>query len=364
MKIQALKPALILSIIGAGIAADAAEQAPPPAPLSAVASSSIGPKIQFATLVYNFGRARSGELVKHVFAFTNTGDALLLLTGVATSCHCTTSGDWSRQVDPGQTGVIPVQFDSSGLVGPVMRTVTVTSNDTNKPSVVLQVTGTVYKSIDVSPPFAVMNITSDSSGDAAATLHIINNEGQPLTLSDPQSNNGAFVAELKTNQPGKEFELVIKTVPPLGLGNVQGQISLKTSMSNMPVLNIAAVAIVQQPLAIMPPAITLPMAPLQTNQAYTIAIQSNSTNALVLSEPSVNAEGVGIQLKETQPGRFFTVTLNFPTGFEIAPGEAVAFSAKSNLPRVPVVKVPITQVARPAAAQPVPLPLLPGKQQK
>jgi uncharacterized protein DUF1573 len=364
MKIQALRPVLILSIIGAGIAAQAAGQTPPPAPASAVATNATGPKIQFAALVYNFGRARSGELVKHVFTFTNTGDALLLVSGVATSCHCTTSGDWSRQVAPGQTGVIPVQLDSATLVGPVTRTVTVTSNDTNHPPVVLQVTGTVFKPIDVVPPFAVVNITSDSSGDAAATLRIVNNDEQPLRLSDPQSNNRAFVAELKTNQPGKEFELVVKTVPPLGLGNVQAQIAVRTSLSNMPVLNIQAVAIVQPPVVIMPPAIALPTAPLKTSQNYTVAIQNNSTNALVLSEPSVNAEGVDVQLKETRPGHFFTVTLNFPAGFEIAPGATVAFTARSSNPRVPVVKVPVTQVARPAVAQPVPLPLPPGKPEK
>ncbi len=63
--------AAIMSIGAWGVAAD--QTSAPPA-TAAAPTNSVGPKIQFATPVYDFGRARAGEPVKHTYVFTNTGD--------------------------------------------------------------------------------------------------------------------------------------------------------------------------------------------------------------------------------------------------------------------------------------------------
>src|SRR6266446_5017517 len=150
----------VCSLLAAGTEILFAQQAPPaptPAPTAPVTIGAIGPKIQFQTPVYDFGKVKSGDPVKYTFIFTNSGDELLILTNVQPSCGCTTAGDWSRKVEPGQTGTIPIQFNSANYSGQVMKTVTVTSNDKSKPSFGLQIKGTVWKPIDVQPSFAVMN---------------------------------------------------------------------------------------------------------------------------------------------------------------------------------------------------------------
>src|SRR5437899_7982291 len=55
------------------------EAAPPAAAPAPTAPAAVGPKIQFATPIYEFGKIRSGEPVKHIFYFTNVGDATLEL---------------------------------------------------------------------------------------------------------------------------------------------------------------------------------------------------------------------------------------------------------------------------------------------
>src|SRR5207249_588845 len=81
--------------------------------------------------------------------------------------------------------------------------------------------GTIWKPIDVSPNFAMLNSFAESLTVVTNVVRIVNNMEDPLTLAAPQSSNPAFRAELKTNQVGKEFQLVISTVPPLNAGNVQ-----------------------------------------------------------------------------------------------------------------------------------------------
>ena len=337
-----------------GLAAES-NPGPPASPAPRVADGS-GPRIQFADPIYDFGKVKGGELVKHTYYFTNTGGAMLRVSNVQVSCGCTTAGDWTRQVEPGEAGSIPIQFNSANFNGQVGKAITVICNDTNQPAVVLQIKGTIWKPIEVTPQFAVLNVTAESPS-ASTTVRIVNNEEGPMILAVPEGNNPAFAAELRTNQPGKQFELVIRTVPPLPAGNVQGQFTMKTSSTNVAVINVTAWANVQPVVVALPAQIALPAAPLAGPMALTVSIRNNGTNTLTLSEPAVNAKGVEPQVKEIERGRVFNVALNFPAGFEIAKGDKVELSVKSNHPQFPVIKVPVYQPLRPASALAPPAPV-------
>ncbi len=330
-----------------GLAAES-NLGPSASPAPRVADGS-GPRIQFADLIYDFGKVKGGELVKHTYYFTNTGGAVLQVSNVQVSCGCTTAGDWTRQVEPGEAGSIPIQFNSANFNGQIGKAITVICNDTNQPAVVLQIKGTIWKPIDVMPQFAVLNITAESPS-ASTTVRIVSNEEGPVTLGVPEGNNSAFAAELRTNQPGKQFELVVRTVPPLPAGNVQGQFTVKTSSTNVAVINVTVWANVQPVVVAMPAQIVLPAAPLAGPMALTVSIRNNGTNMVTLSEPAVSTKGVEAQVKEIEAGRIFNVMLNFPAGFEIAQGERVELSVKSNHPQFPVIKVPVHQLPRPASA--------------
>lgn len=306
-----------------------------------------GPKIQFATPVHDFGQIKGGEIVKYTYVFTNTGGATLEVSNVHASCGCTTAGEWTRQVQPGQTGSIPIQFDSGNFSGQVGKSITVTCNDPSQPTVTLEIKGKIWKTIEVTPQFATLNLTSEAPSNAT-TVRIVNNEEAPLKLDAPQSSNPAFAVELTTNQPGKEFQLIVKTVPPLPTGNVQGQVTVKTSSTNLPVISVTAWANVQQTVMVMPAQITLPPAPLASAMTNTVTIRNNGTNTLALSEAVVNAKGVDVQVTEVQPGRYFTLAASFPAGFEVAPGQKVEMSVKTSHPQFPVIKVPVIQAPRPA----------------
>ena len=344
----------VFSFLTIGTFSVAAQPTAAPSP-EAAATNAVGPRIQFATPVYDFVRARQGDPVKYTYVFTNTGDQLLIVTNVQPQCGCTAAGDWTRQVEAGKTGSIPIQFNSAGYNGPVFKQVTVTCNDKRQTVSFLQLKGTIYRPFEINPQVAVFNLPPDSEG-GSMVVSITNNMEEPLTLSAPQSNNRAFTVELKTIEPGKGYQLLVSAVPPLNPGSTQGQITLKTSWTNPPVLNITVYANVQAAIGVIPAHITLPAAPLMSAQTNSVMIQNNSTNQLTLSEPAVNAPGVETQIKEVQAGRSFNAFLSFPRGFEIPAGQQVEFTVKSSNPKFPVVRVPITQYPRPvvpmAPAQP------------
>src|SRR5262245_25724231 len=77
MKMKTQSLVLVCSLLAAGTEFLLAQQAPAPAapaPTAPVTIGAIGPKIQFQTPVYDFGKVKSGEPVKYTFIFTNTGD--------------------------------------------------------------------------------------------------------------------------------------------------------------------------------------------------------------------------------------------------------------------------------------------------
>lgn len=307
-----------------------------------------GPKIVFATPVHDFGQIKGGEAVKYTYVFTNVGGAMLQVSNVQASCGCTTAGEWTRQVEPGKTGSIPIQFNSGGFSGQVGKSITVTCNDPNQPTLVLQIKGTIWKPIDVTPQFAVMHANAENVADAKVTVRIVNNEEQPLTLSEPESSNPLFAAELKAKQPGKEIELLIKGVPQTNMSNLQGQITMKTSSSNAPALTVTAMIVMQPVLNVTPPQINLPAERLTNSLSSSVSIRYSGTMVMTLSDPAVSAKGVDVQLKENEPGRLFTLTLTFPAGFEIAGGQKAEVTVKSNHPQFPIIRVPIIQPPRPA----------------
>ena len=194
----------------------------------------LGPRIEFASLVYDFGTITSGVPVKYEFVFTNTGDATLV-TEVKGSDY---RGDWDKSVPPGKTGKIPIDFRSASFSGPILKSLLVSCNDRTHPTTILQFKGNVWKPIVVTPMSAIFSPLANAQTNETKTLRIVNNDATPLTLSAPECDNPSLRTELKTVKEGKEFELVVSLVPPFEQANLNVPITIKTSSKETPALKI------------------------------------------------------------------------------------------------------------------------------
>ena len=346
---------VLVTIMSVSTLVVGARQTSAPPATAAATTNAVGPKIQFASPVYDFGRVRAGDPAKFTYVFTNTGDALLVLNTVQPQCGCTAAGEWTKQVEPGKTGNIPIQFNTAAYNGMVLKQITVTCNVTTQSMLFLQLKGTVYKPYDVNPQIAVFNLAPDAD-TASMVLTITNNMEEPLLLSAPEVNNPIFAAQLITNVLGKGYQVKLTIVPPLpAMGSAQGHMTLKTSWSNTPTIPVTLVANIQPAVMVTPPSIMLPPGPLAAGLTNSVAIQNNTaTNVLTLSEPKVNAEGVGVEIREHQPGKSYSAMLGFPQGFEVPAGQQIEFSVKTGNPKFPEVKVPVRQMARPPGQVPPP----------
>jgi hypothetical protein len=87
------------------------------------------PAMAFADTTFHFGQIPQGTPVTHIYRFTNTGTAPLIISNVQVQCGCT-SPEWTKSpVLPGETGYVAAQFNAAAM-GHFSKFVTVISNAT------------------------------------------------------------------------------------------------------------------------------------------------------------------------------------------------------------------------------------------
>ncbi|MDR5590964.1 DUF1573 domain-containing protein [Christiangramia sp. SM2212] len=92
------------------------------------AKETVYPEITFEETEFDFGNIAKGTPVEHVFKFTNTGDAPLVITNASSSCGCTVpTYPKNETIAPGDSGEMLVKFNGAGN-GQVTKTVTVSAN--------------------------------------------------------------------------------------------------------------------------------------------------------------------------------------------------------------------------------------------
>ena len=77
---------------------------------------------------FDFGTVKEGEIVNHIFKFTNTGKSPLVIDKATASCGCTVP-EWPKHpIGVGETGEIKVRFDTKGKPNQQIKTVSIMAN--------------------------------------------------------------------------------------------------------------------------------------------------------------------------------------------------------------------------------------------
>ena len=120
-----------------------------------------GAEIEFEKVVHDYGDVPYNGNGECEFRFTNTGTKPLLVQKPKARCGCTIPSWPQEPILPGKSNVIKVTYRTN-RVGNINKTVTVTSNAVNNPTVVLRIKGRVLEPSETMPE-KMNNICNGSS---------------------------------------------------------------------------------------------------------------------------------------------------------------------------------------------------------
>ncbi len=101
------------------------------------------PVMELDKMEHDFGKLMNGTPVETIFKYTNTGNSMLVVSNIKSTCGCTVPSNYTKEVAPGETGQFTVKFNGKGN-GKVTKSLTMTTN-TEKGTEVVKITALVEK---------------------------------------------------------------------------------------------------------------------------------------------------------------------------------------------------------------------------
>ncbi len=99
----------------------------------AVWGQKVSPKIFVKDNLYDFKDVPQNKVLKHDFIIKNEGTSLLEIKEVKPSCECTVVEPVKKKLEPGDSTVLTVKFDTKGKIGYQREHAYILSNDPEAP---------------------------------------------------------------------------------------------------------------------------------------------------------------------------------------------------------------------------------------
>ncbi|OYT74378.1 MAG: hypothetical protein CFK49_08705 [Armatimonadetes bacterium JP3_11] len=193
------------------------------------------PKIKIEPMEYDFGEITQGAVVKHTFIIKNEGDAPLEIAA-RPSCGCVTPY-FDKVIEPGKEGKIEAELRSAGFRGAQVKTIQVTSNDPDYPSLTLRLTANIRTAIEVRPSEQIP-ITLKTDGPTVQEVEIVSTTDEPLEIAEVRVNVPFATAEAqKIDAKRTKVIITINQDAPPGRQTILA--TARTNSTAQPQVNIA-----------------------------------------------------------------------------------------------------------------------------
>ena len=145
----------------------------------------------------------------------------------------------AKQIAPGQTGEIQVTLMTEGMSGPLIKSITVYSNDPRAPQVVLTVSAVIQPEFELKER-SVFFGSAPKGKEVSKELLITIAADRDLKLTHVESTDEDVAARLEPvpDSNGKKIRLIVTMKPGAREGFHSGTIVIKTSSTRNPELRV------------------------------------------------------------------------------------------------------------------------------
>lgn len=303
------------------------------------AAAIAGPIISFEKNEHNFGAIEKGEKVTHEFKFKNTGDADLKILDVKTSCGCTSVAPSKDSFAPGESGVIPVTFDSTRFSGEITKTITVTSNDEASAKTTLKIYGNIRQEVDFKPSMVgiyrakrsetierEIRVSTDILEKLEVTVASVDLDFLNVTAERVDDKLVTLKAKLDASKA------------PTGTETFRGVIRLKTNSEKVPEINVPVHIRFERPIRLNPGFISFYGTKKGTTRETTIQLAPTADQTFQITDATADLDF--LEISHTKEGENIKVNVKLKEG--VAEGKFQGFvTVKTDLAEQPEIRIPV-----------------------
>lgn len=272
------------------------------------------PLLHINGTVADFGTVIAGSPLTVNFKVENKGTADLVIKQVSMSCSCTSTTHSRQTIKPGSNYVLTVQVATSGLSGKIHRTVRLFTNDQKNSEVLLSITGTIERPIDVDPSVVDFGTISDQIGLERKTI---------VQVTPPQVLNVGIVQhEVPCNvsiRPllegnSTKYELIVRNHEPFSNGITTGDVWIKGEKPRPFRVDVPIVATRKSQIEIAPSRIFLPHRIIEPFR-YRVLVQRPKPNVKLTVKAFPEALKLNELSDSSKNDRFLVFELTIPPSF-------------------------------------------------
>jgi hypothetical protein len=204
---------------------------------------------------FDFGVIDVNVTGRHEFVVTNAGEQPLTLARGRTTCGCCTCVCTARLPDPasiapGRSEKATLQWVSKAYSGPFRASVTLVTNDPERPEVTLWVVGRLGAAVRAVPPkLGLGRLVPGGSASGAVRVYAYSKEPLQITAWQWVDPTAAKHFEVAVDPLGAEqlreeaganggYQVRVTAKPGLSENALRQQVALKTNVPSVPVVTI------------------------------------------------------------------------------------------------------------------------------
>lgn len=202
--------------------------------------ASAQPKLAIDSMTVNLGDMYSGQIRTGHIVLRNIGTQPLKILHVQPGCGCTTVRQPKSELQPNESDVVEVSFNSSTYRGPIEKYVTIETNDPLSQYVTVKLIGVVKDELSpTSSSYSVWMGNLAVGKKVEQPYSLKNLSGKTISILKITSSSPSITAESDQKQVRANDTLTLKLAAlPEKVGYETGTLSILTSSKNQPTVEV------------------------------------------------------------------------------------------------------------------------------
>jgi hypothetical protein len=318
--------------------------------ISGIARGEGTPKLQFDQTVYDFGKTSQVERVTGTFTFKNVGDGVLKINKPTTSCGCTVAGVKPDVLEPGEKGELTFILNLGTAKATLQKSITVTSNDPQTPSIQLTIKAEYTPLYEVTPTMVRIDLRKGETTNTTVAIKRTDGKKINITKMDPTKPWIApnLIPALDHDEQTARISIDLKPEGPLG--QFSEALRVFSDDTNKPITTIFVSGRLLGDITLTGPgtlywSVTDPAALKKEggealNTRRLIASSTVPGKSFELHNPTSSIKEVSVELVPKENGKTYEIVAKLAE----VPKETIrgTITIESNLSSQPKLEVPIT----------------------